>query len=78
MGLSNTLATLPGIISPLLTAAIVKNEDSSADWQIVFYLAACIYAVGAVMYGLMASGDVQGWALGSGAYIGGLGAPDIH
>ncbi|KAH9504502.1 hypothetical protein Btru_062944 [Bulinus truncatus] len=68
MGLSNTFATLPGIISPSLTSVIVSDEDSSGDWQIVFYLAACIYGVGALVYGILASGEVQSWAQLPGGY----------
>ncbi|CAG5124437.1 unnamed protein product [Candidula unifasciata] len=62
MGLSNTFATLPGIISPGLTSVIVTDQDSPNDWQIVFYLTACIYAVGTIVYGILAEGKVQDWA----------------
>ncbi|WAR04254.1 VGLU2-like protein [Mya arenaria] len=55
MGLSNTFATLPGIISPYLTGVIVTTK-------IVFYLAAIIYIFGAIVYGLLASGVRQKWA----------------
>lgn len=62
MGVSNTFATLPGIISPGLTGAVVTDQESPGEWQIIFYLAAGIYAVGALVYGLLASGDRQEWA----------------
>lgn len=62
MGLSNCVATLPGIVSPVLTGFIVQNKSAS-EWQIVFYMASAIYLVGAVVYGLCASGDVQKWAV---------------
>ncbi|ESO88514.1 hypothetical protein LOTGIDRAFT_126078 [Lottia gigantea] len=61
MGLSNTFATLPGIISPSLTGAIVSMGGESM-WRVVFYLAASIYGVGAIFYGVFASGDRQAWA----------------
>ena len=32
------------------------------EWQIVFYLAAGIYGVGALVYFLFASGELQPWA----------------
>ncbi|KAF4524838.1 hypothetical protein B566_EDAN014321 [Ephemera danica] len=51
MGISNTVATLPGIISPALTGVII-----------VFYLAGTIYLVGAVTYAIFASGERQSWA----------------
>ncbi|KAJ9573903.1 hypothetical protein L9F63_008702 [Diploptera punctata] len=61
MGLSNTIATLPGIISPAITGYIVQNKSAS-EWQIVFYMAGLIYLVGAIIYGLFASGERQSWA----------------
>lgn len=62
MGLSNTFATLPGIISPALTGVIVTTKGDAGQWQIVFYIAAVIYLFGAVVYGLLASGTRQKWA----------------
>ncbi|XP_052806068.1 vesicular glutamate transporter 1-like [Mya arenaria] len=62
MGLSNTFATLPGIISPYLTGVIVTTKGDPGQWQIVFYLAAIIYIFGAIVYGLLASGVRQKWA----------------
>ncbi|PNF25429.1 hypothetical protein B7P43_G08787 [Cryptotermes secundus] len=61
MGLSNTVATLPGIISPVITGYIVQNKQAS-EWQIVFYIASAIYLVGAIIYGVFASGERQSWA----------------
>ncbi|XP_013392278.1 vesicular glutamate transporter 3 [Lingula anatina] len=61
MGVSNTFATLPGIISPGLTGAIVQHKLAS-EWRIVFYISAAIYLLGAVVFGLCASGERQDWA----------------
>jgi hypothetical protein len=38
-------------------------QQSASEWQIVFYIASAIYLVGAVVYGLCASGEVQKWAI---------------
>ncbi|XP_071142339.1 sialin-like [Mytilus edulis] len=62
MGISNTFATIPGIISPLLTGAIVTQKTDVGQWQIVFYIAAAIYLLGAVFYGIFATGNRQKWA----------------
>ncbi|XP_026470914.1 sialin-like [Ctenocephalides felis] len=65
MGLSNTFATLPGIISPQLTGFIVNGkvgDDLLTSWQIVFYISSGIYLLGAVIYWFFASGEVQPWA----------------
>ncbi|KAK7105272.1 sialin-like [Littorina saxatilis] len=72
MGLSNTFATLPGIVSPALTGAIVTDQADPGQWQIIFYLAAGIYGVGAIVFGILASGDRQDWAhipMGYQAYL---------
>ena len=61
MGISNTLGTIPGIISPSITGYLV--EDKSVDsWQNVFYITAAVYAIGAIFYGIFASGDRQDWS----------------
>ncbi|XP_016840301.1 solute carrier family 17 (sodium-dependent inorganic phosphate cotransporter)-like isoform X1 [Nasonia vitripennis] len=62
MGIGNTFATLPGIISPLITGYIVQDKTSD-EWRVVFLLAALVYFVGAVIYGAFASGEKQTWAL---------------
>ncbi|CAO1314915.1 unnamed protein product [Diamesa tonsa] len=62
MGISNTFATVPGIVSPLLTGFIVTTP-SEEEWKKVFYLAAGIYLIGIFVYGIFASGKLQPWAV---------------
>jgi ACS family sodium-dependent inorganic phosphate cotransporter len=64
MAISNTFATLPGIISPILTGHIIK-EQTKSEWNIVFWISALIYLFGAIMYGLLGSGETQPWAFTS-------------
>ena len=54
MGLSNTFATIPGIIGVAATGFILQRTDS---FSAVFYLTAVIYAIGMVCYLAMASGE---------------------
>jgi ACS family sodium-dependent inorganic phosphate cotransporter len=54
MGLSNTFATLPGIIGVAATGFILQRTGSFAA---VFYSIAAVYAAGLVCYDLMASGE---------------------
>lgn len=61
MGISNCVATIPGIVSPVVSGAIVINKSAS-EWQIVFFITAGIYLGGAIFYGLFASGERQPWA----------------
>ncbi|XP_049865733.1 vesicular glutamate transporter 1-like isoform X1 [Pectinophora gossypiella] len=62
MGLSNTVATLPGIISPPLAGAIVTNKTVE-EWRLVFFISAAIYLIGAIVYGIFASGEKQPWVI---------------
>ena len=48
--LSNTIATVPGIVAPVLAGMIVKTPPTFAQWQIVFGIAAGLYIVGNVFY----------------------------
>nr|CAD7201137.1 unnamed protein product [Timema douglasi] len=61
MGLSNTMATLPGIISPSITGILVQNKTVN-EWRVVFYMASFIYLFGALFYGAFSSGEIQPWA----------------
>jgi MFS family permease len=46
MGLTNTIGTIPGILAPIITGLIVQF---TGRWELVFYLAAGISAVGEVI-----------------------------
>lgn len=37
-------------------------SQSAAEWRIVFIIAGAVYLIGAVIYGLYASGEKQSWA----------------
>ncbi|CAG4958814.1 unnamed protein product [Parnassius apollo] len=62
MGLSNTVATLPGIISPPLAGSIVKNKTAE-QWRIVFFISSAIYLLGAIVYGWFCSAEKQPWVV---------------
>ncbi|CAG0879058.1 unnamed protein product [Cyprideis torosa] len=61
MGISNTFATLPGILSPHITGEIVKHKMDT-EWEIIFYLVSGVYVAGAVFYFIFSSGEKQPWA----------------
>ncbi|XP_031343540.1 vesicular glutamate transporter 1-like isoform X2 [Photinus pyralis] len=62
LGISNTIATIPGIISPIVAGYIVTTP-TAFEWQIVFIISSCIYVCGAIFYGFFASGELQPWAV---------------
>jgi len=68
MGISNTVGTIPGILSPALTGAIIKDRTPE-EWRTVFLITAGVYAMGALLYGLLASGEKQEWADGDASLL---------
>ena len=47
--ISNTIATVPGVVSPALTGLIVKNH-TQGEWRVVFYIAAIMYVAGVIVW----------------------------
>ncbi|XP_054734152.1 sialin [Anastrepha obliqua] len=61
MGIGNTFATIPGIVSPLLTGYLVTNQTAE-EWKVVFFISAGVYLIGCLIYWFWASGELQEWA----------------
>ncbi|XP_064597334.1 sialin-like [Liolophura sinensis] len=62
MGLTNCFGTLPGFLGPILAGYLTDKQQTSAQWQKVFYISCGIYVFGTVFYLAFASGDIQKWA----------------
>ncbi|CAK1553393.1 unnamed protein product [Leptosia nina] len=62
MGLSNTIATLPGIVSPPLAGSIVTDKTAE-QWRIVCFISSAIYLVGAIIYYIFCSAEQQPWVV---------------
>ena len=58
MGMQNTLATIPGIIAPLVAGDIVEGHNDAAHWQEVFYLAGLVAAGGVAVYVTLATDEL--------------------
>jgi len=63
MGLSNTLATIPGFLGPQVVGALTYHQSTRAQWEKVFYIAAAIYCFGTTMFVVFGSGTLQDWAM---------------
>ncbi|KAI0229659.1 Sialin [Lamellibrachia satsuma] len=61
MGISNTVATIPGVVSPTLAGALTTN-GTQAEWQRVFFICAAVYVIGTVAFVFLARGEEQPWA----------------
>jgi len=62
MGLTNTLATIPGFLGPQVVGALTYHQSTRAQWQKVFYIATAIYCFGASIFVVFGSGKLQDWA----------------
>ena len=59
MGMQNTLATIPGIVAPLVAGAIVEGrKGQAAPWQEIFYLAGAVATAGVLVYAALATDQV--------------------
>jgi len=63
MGLTNTLATVPGILGPQVVGAFTYHESTRAQWQKVFYICTAIYCFGTAVFVFFGSGELQDWAV---------------
>eukprot|EP01119_Soliformovum_irregulare_P021509 TRINITY_DN7174_c0_g2_i2.p1 TRINITY_DN7174_c0_g2~~TRINITY_DN7174_c0_g2_i2.p1 ORF type:complete len:390 (-),score=81.92 TRINITY_DN7174_c0_g2_i2:104-1273(-) len=59
MGITNTAATIPGIVTPSLAGIILKDQSDIQEWREVFYLSAGIMVLGAIVWAIFASGKKQ-------------------
>ncbi|XP_055627263.1 vesicular glutamate transporter 2-like [Toxorhynchites rutilus septentrionalis] len=62
MGISNSFATIAGVLSPIVTGYVTANKTDD-EWRMVFYIAAGCYMVGFFVYWIWASGELQSWSI---------------
>eukprot|EP01083_Nonionella_stella_P080861 222386_1 len=57
-GISNTFATLPGIISPILSGYILSGDNKKSEWKLIFYIACFVFVIGTMLYWLLGTAEV--------------------
>jgi len=62
MGLTKTIGNLAAILGPLVVGVLTYERSTRKEWQIVFFMAAGIYVIGAFVYLIFGSGERQSWA----------------
>ncbi|XP_033732524.1 sialin-like [Pecten maximus] len=60
-GITNTGASVPGILAPYVVSSITQNK-TPGEWRVAFYIAAAIYAFGGIFYIVFAKGRIQPWS----------------
>jgi sugar phosphate permease len=60
-GISNTFATIPGIVAPYIVAVLTPNKTQN-EWKYVFYITACVFLIGGVVSQCLCGTDLEKWA----------------
>ncbi|XP_055083190.1 sialin-like isoform X2 [Periophthalmus magnuspinnatus] len=63
-GITNTFATIPGMVGPVIARSLTAN-NTMEEWKTVFYIATAINLFGATFYTVFGQGSVQPWAVKS-------------
>ncbi|XP_050324865.1 putative inorganic phosphate cotransporter [Bactrocera neohumeralis] len=61
MGIVNSAANVIPILTPLLVGVLVKDEHNRVQWQLVFIIAAVVFASGNLFYLIFGKMDLQAW-----------------
>ncbi|XP_017768986.1 PREDICTED: putative inorganic phosphate cotransporter [Nicrophorus vespilloides] len=61
MALTNTAATIPGIIVPIFVGKLIQTDPSINSWRIIFWTTIILYTIEIIVYGLFGSGEQQPW-----------------
>ncbi|KAJ8943525.1 hypothetical protein NQ318_023035 [Aromia moschata] len=61
VAITNTVATIPGIIVPVFVGKLTHTDPSIASWRIIFWTTVALYIVEIVVYMLFGSGEEQKW-----------------
>nr|AKN21526.1 slc17a-3 [Schmidtea mediterranea] len=62
-GITNSIATVAGIIGPSVVGVLTNHQETRKRWQIVFYISSAITLFGAIFFLIFGSGDRQSWAI---------------
>jgi hypothetical protein len=56
--ISNTIATIPGIVSPILTGYLLGDHPGQEQWRLVFYIAFGVYMAALTVWWMCMQADV--------------------
>lgn len=61
VALTNTAATLPGIIVPLFVGYITKGNQTISAWRVIYGVTIVLFAVEFIVFTIFGSGEEQSW-----------------
>ncbi|CAG0883594.1 unnamed protein product, partial [Cyprideis torosa] len=60
-GITNSLATIPGWVAPLVTGAVLQGQPTFERWRIAFWIAIALLLFNAIFYLLFGTAEEQSW-----------------
>lgn len=64
MGMSNTIGSMPGFVSPNLAGYLLKKYDIITGWNYVFAIAAAFVGFGGIFFAIFGKAELQEWSQG--------------
>ncbi|XP_013180262.1 PREDICTED: sialin [Papilio xuthus] len=61
MALTNTVATIPGIVVPIFVGVLTHGNQTISAWRIIFFVTIGLYIIEIIVYTLFGSGEQQPW-----------------
>lgn len=62
MGITNSAATIPGFLGPIVVSLFISQVESQAQWFKIFSIAASVDVVGLLVFLMLSTGVQQEWA----------------
>lgn len=62
MAITNTVATIPGVVVPSFVGALIDEHNTIDKWRIIFCTTAAILTAHATQYLFLATGDEEEWS----------------
>ncbi|KAJ8680683.1 hypothetical protein QAD02_016470 [Eretmocerus hayati] len=61
VAITNTFATIPGIIVPLIVGNLTKGSQTIESWRVIFFMTAFLYIIEMLIYSMFGTGEEQPW-----------------
>nr|BAB16699.1 EC74 [Bombyx mori] len=61
MAMTNTVATIPGIVVPIFVGILTHGNQTISAWRVIFFVTIGLYIIEIIAYTLFGSGEEQPW-----------------
>ncbi|XP_047522042.1 sialin [Pieris napi] len=61
VAITNTVATIPGIVVPIFVGVLTHGNQTISAWRIIFFVTIALYIVEIIVYSIFGSGEEQPW-----------------